>query len=129
MGASPTRIDDDVFAAAKLAAATSSRSAAQQINHWARIGKALESSSTVRAHEILDALVGRASYDALGRDEQAIVRAEWDERATALRQGLDLEAEFRAEGATWVEADAEGRVNHQPAKAKAAPKRARRRAS
>lgn len=129
MGASPTRIDEDVFAAAKVAAAASSRSAAQQINHWARIGRALEASGNVRAQEILDVLAGRASYDELGRHEQAVVRAEWDEQAIALRRGLDLEAEFRAEGTAWVDADATGRTVHQPAASTAAPKRTRRRAS
>ena len=51
------------------------------------------------------------SYDVLGREEQAAVRTEWDQRATALRLGLDIEAELRAEGATWAEADAVGQVH------------------
>lgn len=32
----PTRIDDDLYAAAKAAGKTMSRSAAQQIAHWTR---------------------------------------------------------------------------------------------
>jgi hypothetical protein len=106
----PTRIDEDVFAAAKAAAAASSRSATQQINHWARIGRALESSASVRSLEIAQVLAGRASYDDLGRHEQAIVRAEWDERMDDLREGLDLAAELTAEGASWVEATPTGKA-------------------
>lgn len=53
-------------------------------------------------------------HDALGHDEQATVPAAWDERAKELRQGLDLETEFRTEGATWVEADAAGSVRYRP---------------
>lgn len=115
MGTAPTRIDEDVFAAAKAAGATNSRSASQQVNHWARIGRALESSASVRSRDIARALAGSGSYDDLNRLEQAVVRAEWDERATALREGLDFETEFLAAGQAWVEADADGRLlEHAP---------------
>lgn len=35
----PTRVDGDLFDAAKSVGAIASRSAAQQISHWARIGR------------------------------------------------------------------------------------------
>jgi hypothetical protein len=44
----PTRIDEDLFAAAREAAARNSRSAAKQINHWARLGRELEASADLR---------------------------------------------------------------------------------
>ena len=50
------------------------------------------------------------SYDDIGAREQAVVRAEWDERMAELRTGLNLEDEFTAAGDTWVEADAQGRT-------------------
>lgn len=106
----PTRIDEDLFAAAKSAGEVLSRSAAQQINHWARIGRELEASQSVSARDIAMVLAGRASYDALGAREQAVVRAEWDERMTQLRTGLNLEDEFTVAGDTWTEADAQGRI-------------------
>jgi ParD-like antitoxin of type II bacterial toxin-antitoxin system len=106
----PTRIDEDLFAAAKSAGEILSRSAAQQINHWARIGRELEASQAVSARDIAAVLAGRASYDALGAREQAVVRAEWDERMTELRAGLNLETEFKASGDNWVEADTQGRT-------------------
>ncbi|MHB1211628.1 MAG: TA system antitoxin ParD family protein [Candidatus Nanopelagicales bacterium] len=106
----PTRIDEDLFAAAKSAGEVLSRSAAQQINHWARIGRELEASQAVSARDIAAVLAGRAPYDDLGAREQAVVRAEWDERMTELRAGLDFEAEFAAAGDTWSEADAQGRT-------------------
>lgn len=53
-------------------------------------------------------LAGVASYDALTGAEQAVVRAVWDARIEAARESLDLAAEFRAVGVTWVEADPEG---------------------
>lgn len=110
MGTAPTRIDEDVFAAAKAAGATNSRSASQQVNHWARIGRALESSASVRTRDLARVLAGSGSYDDLNRLEQAVVRAEWDERVATVREGLDLEAEFRTAGQGWVEADDDGRL-------------------
>ncbi|HQR80242.1 MAG TPA: hypothetical protein PLT68_08490 [Actinomycetota bacterium] len=107
---SPTRIDEDLFAAAKSAGEIWSRSAAQQINHWARIGRELEASRAVSARDIVEVLAGRASYDDIGAREQAVVRAAWDERMTELRTGLNLADEFTAAGDTWVEADAQGRT-------------------
>ena len=126
-GSAPTRIDEDVTSAAKAAAELLSRSTAQQVNHWARIGRELEASKSVSQRDIAQVLGGRSSYDALNVREQAIVRAEWNERMTALREGLDLATEFSAAGEGWVEADEHGRVVERapvPAR-KRAPRRAR----
>lgn len=40
--------------------------------------------------------------------EQAVVRAEWDERIAATRAELNLAAEFTATGHSWSEVDANG---------------------
>jgi hypothetical protein len=126
-GTAPTRIDEDVATAAKAAGELLSRSAAQQVNHWARIGRELEASKSVSQREIAKVLSGRTSYDALNVREQAIVRAEWNERMTALREGMDLAAEFSAAGQGWVEADADGKVVERSPQAprKRSPRRAR----
>lgn len=110
MRATPTRIDQDVVDAAKVAASAMSRSAAQQINHWARIGRELEMSRELRHQEVVAVLAGQASYDFLTPREQAIVRADWDERATRLRLELDLAAGFTAEGRRWTEVDEQGEL-------------------
>jgi hypothetical protein len=126
-GTAPTRIDEDVANAAKAAGELLSRSAAQQVNHWARIGRELEASKSVSQREVAQVLGGRSSYDALNVREQAIVRAEWNERMTALREGMDLAAEFSAAGQGWVEADADGKVVERSPQAprKRSPRRAR----
>lgn len=122
-GSAPTRIDEDVTEAAKVAAELFSRSTAQQVNHWARIGRELESSASISQRDIAEVLAGRASYDELSAREQAVVRAEWTERMTALREGLDLAAELTAAGESWTEVDADG----TPVKRAAATTRPRRR--
>src|SRR4051794_13628279 len=99
---SPARIDDELYASAKLVGSVMSRSASQQVAHWARIGRPLEASSTVSQKAIAEALSGDRRYDELGVEEQAIVRAEWAERTTERREALDLAAVFASEGRSYV---------------------------
>lgn len=113
---SPTRIDDELYTSAKEVGALMSRSAAQQIAHWARIGRELEAADSVSHREITRVLAGRGDYDDLTAHEQAIVRAGWAERITQRLSELDLAAEFTAAGTPYAELDEHGRaVLRQPA--------------
>lgn len=107
---SPTRIDDELYASAKLVGTVMSRSAAQQIAHWARIGREIEGSDTVSHRAIAEVLAARRDYDRLTVREQAVVRAEWAERMDARREGLDLAQEFAGQGRSYVELDSDGAV-------------------
>lgn len=107
---SPARIDDDLYASAKLAGEVQSRSAAQQVVHWARIGREIEASATISHKDIAEVLEGSRSYDTLGVKEQAVVRAEWSDRMDTARQGLDLAGQYAAAGRTWIELDDDGAV-------------------
>jgi hypothetical protein len=108
VSATPTRIETDLYESAKSVGALMSRSAAQQVNHWARIGRELEAADGVSQRDIARVLAGVASYDALSAREKAVVRAEWDERITANRLDLNFEDEFIAAGISWVESDDDG---------------------
>jgi hypothetical protein len=108
MSTMPTRVDGDLFAAAKSSGAVHSRSAAQQIAHWARIGRELEASSGVNHRDIEAVLAGEGSYDLLHEREQAVVRGTWDEQIANRLSSLNLEKKFKTAGVEWVEADAEG---------------------
>jgi len=107
---SPIRVDDELYASAKLVGQLMSRSAAQQVAHWARIGRELESSNTISHRAIAAVLDGRRDYDALTDHEQAVVRAEWAERITERREGLNLAKEFADAGRSYVELDRDGNV-------------------
>lgn len=107
----PTRIDGGLFAAAKASGALHSRSAAQQIDHWARIGRALESSAGIRHRDIEAVLAGDADYDALREREQAIVRAAWDESLADRIETFDLRAVIVPDGVGWAENAADGTVS------------------
>lgn len=111
----PTRIDAELFESAKATGAAQSRSAAQQVSHWARIGRELESSTNVSHKSVSRVLAGLDPYDEIGEREQAIVRAKWDEAITARLASIDLAAEFEAAGDSWTDADAAGTViTHSP---------------
>lgn len=107
---SPTRIDDDLYASAKIVGPLMSRSAAQQIAHWARIGREIEASDSVSHRVVADVLAARRDYDSLSAQEQAVVRAEWAERMDARRADLDLAREFADAGRSYAELDESGNV-------------------
>ena len=104
----PMRVDGDLFDAAKSVGAVASRSAAQQISHWARIGRELEASPVTSLRDIQRVLAGQAAYDELGERSQAVVRAYWDEQMAERLAHLDLAAEFTQAGRSWTEADKQG---------------------
>ncbi|GAC1377715.1 MAG: hypothetical protein NVSMB4_07230 [Acidimicrobiales bacterium] len=107
---SPARIDDELYASAKLTGEVQSRSASQQVVHWARIGRELEASTSLSHKDIAQVLAGSRSYDSLSVKEQAVVRAEWAARIDKARDELQLAEQFAAEGRTWVELDDDGEV-------------------
>ena len=107
---SPARIDDDLYASAKLAGEVQSRSASQQVVHWARIGREIEASSSISQREVAEVLAGSRSYDSLSPKEQAVVRAEWSIKIDERRAALSLAEEFAAQGRSWVELDESGAV-------------------
>ncbi len=106
----PIRIDAELYAAATGAATVMSRSTTQQVAHWARIGRELEASSEVSIEKVAEVLRGARDYDALGTEEQAVVRAYWAERMAALVGALRLDRKFAAEGRPYVELDNDGAV-------------------
>ena len=116
MATKPVRIDAEIHAAAERVAGTLSRSVAQQLTHWARIGQHVEAAPSVSHAKIVAVLDGKGSYDDLLNDfEQAAVRAEWAERVESRRRDLNLVEKFEESGQSWVGLDDEGAVTeHDP---------------
>lgn len=76
----------------------------------AAIGHSVEDMGPTR-RDVAAVLAGEGRYDDLDGEAQAVVRAIWEEHLEALRDGLDLEAEFRRSGVVgWVTADGDGVV-------------------
>ena len=70
----PIRIDEELYDSAKVVGASMSRSATQQVAHWARIGRELESSRSISTRDVAAVLAGEVTYDDVGTREQAVVR-------------------------------------------------------
>lgn len=104
----PTRIDGELFEAAKAAGEVHSRSAAQQLHHWAKIGREFESSPGTTHTEIERVLTGQTPYDDVSGAAQAAVRVAWDEQTADEADGFDLTPDLAALGLPWAEADEHG---------------------
>lgn len=106
---SPFRTDKELYASAALVGPVMSRSAAQQITHWARIGRELEEGGAFST-EVAEVLAGARSYDDLTDREQAVVRAEWEVRIAERIATLDLVSEFEAAGRPYSYLNSEGEI-------------------
>lgn len=106
----PMRINRELFNQAQVTGQRNSRSGAQQIDHWARIGRELESAPAVNHRDIERVLIGSGAYDELSEREQSIVRADWDAKIGARIGALNFEKEFTATGRTWADVDADGNL-------------------
>lgn len=106
----PTRVDEELYEAAKASGAINSRSAAQQIAHWANVGRSVERSGHVSQQEIEQVLAGEKSYKDLNAYAQQVVRKEWDRQIDEGISGLDFAEEFETAGESWSEANEEGAV-------------------
>lgn len=106
----PVRVDEALYSSAAIVGPLASRSIAEQITHWARVGREVESSGSISHREVLAVLAGARSYDDLNVREQAVVRAEWEQRLEERLEGLDLAEQFRAEGRSWAELDDDDNV-------------------
>ena len=106
----PIRIDKELADSAREVAPTMSRSVAQQISHWARLGRELERSPDLNIAAIEAVLSGQADFDALPPKEQAIARTQWQSRMDAVRSSLRLDKAFKAEANQYAELDDAGKV-------------------
>jgi ParD-like antitoxin of type II bacterial toxin-antitoxin system len=106
----PTRIDGELFEAARTVGAKQSRSAAQQLEHWARVGRELEASPTVTHAAISRVLSGQTTYDSIPDEAQAVARVTWDEQIAARIEGLNFEQRLSSAGRAWAEADQDGNL-------------------
>jgi hypothetical protein len=103
-------VDSDVVESARHFGTAMSRSVAQQVTHWARIGRELESGPSVSLREIAQVLAGHRSYDELDSEQQAVVRADWSEAIEGRIAELDFAEEFGAQGRAYSELDEHGRA-------------------
>jgi hypothetical protein len=110
-----TRFSADLVDAATAEGARQSRSAKQQLDHWARVGRAVTTIASTQRSRVEAALAGRLPLDHLTREESIVVNAEItaaiEENVAATHYGQTL----AAAGLTTVALDDHGRlVEHHP---------------
>ncbi|HSU34168.1 MAG TPA: hypothetical protein VLJ88_00770 [Propionibacteriaceae bacterium] len=105
-----TRFAADLFDAAAAEGARQSRSAKQQLDHWARVGRAVTSYESAARRRVEAALTGQLPLAALTAEEGVAFNAEV---AAAIEENLvatDYGSALAAEGITTVALDDEGRL-------------------
>lgn len=70
--ATAIKITDDIADAARLESAAMNRSMTEQLEYWARIGRALERLPGVSMDKIREVLNAGREFDALNADERAV---------------------------------------------------------
>ncbi|WP_459981083.1 TA system antitoxin ParD family protein, partial [Mycobacterium avium] len=71
-----TRVASDLMDSAAAEGARQSRSAKQQLDHWARVGRAVSSQHTASRRRVEAALAGRLSTAELTLEEGVVFNAE-----------------------------------------------------
>jgi hypothetical protein len=106
----PTRFSADLLDAAAIEGARSSRSAKQQLDYWARLGRAVSSHQSAARRRIEAALADVRGLDALAPDERTVANAELDIAIERHAQSLAFGALVAAEGVAVVGLDEAGRL-------------------
>ncbi len=105
-----TRVAADLLEAAAAEGARQSRSAKQQLDHWARVGRAVSSQHSAARRRVEAALAGELALEDLSVEEGVVFNAEItaaiEERLTGAQYGNQL----AAQGITTVALDEDGRI-------------------
>lgn len=105
-----TRFAADLFDAAAAEGARQSRSAKQQLDHWARVGRAVTAQQSASRQRVEAALRGELAMTSLSAEEGVVINAEI---AAAIEESLartDYGARLAGEGVTTVALDEHGEL-------------------
>ncbi|MEW5810487.1 MAG: hypothetical protein AB1925_13630 [Actinomycetota bacterium] len=111
----PTRVASDLFDAAAAEGARQSRSAKQQLDHWARVGRAVSVQHSAARRRVEMALAGDLDVADLSVEEGVVFNAEVSAAIEERLARADYGAELSRRGITMVALDDAGRiVEYQP---------------
>ncbi|WP_197377289.1 TA system antitoxin ParD family protein [Mycolicibacterium baixiangningiae] len=105
-----TRVAADLIESAAAEGARQSRSAKQQLDHWARVGRAVSSHHTAARRRVETALAGDADLSTLTSEEGVVFNAEISAAIEEQLAGADYGNLLAAQGVTTVALDEEGRI-------------------
>ncbi len=107
-----TRVASDLFDSAAVEGARQSRSAKQQLDYWARVGREVTFHQSAARHRIEKVLAGDAPMSGLTDDERLVLNAEIDADIDLRMTTTDFGALLDARGVSTVSLDDEGRLVH-----------------
>ena len=111
----PTRFATDLLESAAVEGARQSRSAKQQLDYWARLGRAVSMHQTAARLRVEAALAGTTALAGLEPAERLVANSEIDVAIRQHAQTTSYGELLAAEGVTVVALDDEGRlVRYQP---------------
>jgi hypothetical protein len=96
------KISSELLASARQESAVWSRSMTQQIEYWARLGRALERSPSVSMSRVQGALQAELEFDDLNVDERALVLGRLEAMVFDPRGDATLQRELRDAGHTYT---------------------------
>ena len=110
-----TRFAADLLDSAAAEGARQSRSAKQQLDHWARVGRAVSSRHSAARQRVEAALSGELDLAELGDDEGVVFNAEISATIEQRLAKADYGQTLADRGITTVALDEKGRiVEHRP---------------
>lgn len=105
-----TRFAADLLDSAAAEGARRSRSAKQQLDHWARVGRAVSTQHTASRRRVEAALDGTLAMNELTVEEAVVVNAEIDAAIQERVRGTHYGRRLAAEGVTTVALDDAGNL-------------------
>ena len=105
-----TRVAADLMESATVEGARQSRSAKQQLDHWARVGRAVSSHQTASRHRVEAAMAGELDLDDLTSQEGAVFNAEISAAIEESLAGTNYGDVLSARGITLVALNDDGEL-------------------
>ena len=110
-----TRFAADLLDSAAAEGARQSRSAKQQLDHWARVGRAVSSRQSAARRRVEAALAGELELAELSDEEGVVFNAEITAAIEENLASSDYGRELATRGVTTVALDENGQiVEHRP---------------
>ena len=106
----PTRVPSDLLDSAATEGAKENRSAKQQLEHWARVGRSVSARQTASRRRVEAALAGTLPVEGLSDEEGIVFDAEVQARLEERLRTTNLGAVLAAEGITTVALNEQGEL-------------------
>jgi hypothetical protein len=111
----PTRFAADLLDSAAMEGRRESRSAKQQLDHWARVGRAVSMHETAARRRVEAALAGDLALGDLDESERLVANVELDVEIQLRAAATSFGEHLAAEGVTTVALADDGTlVEHRP---------------